>query len=279
MQARISLLGGLAVHVDGAEVPAREWNRRQTAGLVKLLALTPGRRLHREQVLDALWPHVLVDEAAPRLHKAAHYARRALGSPGSLVLTGDTVALWPGHPCVTTDVEEFERSAETAVAEADVALAERALTAYRGDLLPHDLYEPWCEAPRERLAALRRELLRLTGRWEQLVALDPADEDAQVALIRRSLEEGDRPGALRQYERLERALAAELGLKPGREAQALRTELLAGAPGAPAAESEAARRGKDRPGDSCAVARPGARQHRARSGGHRRGRVAVRARA
>ena len=104
MDARISLLGGFDVDVAGTPVPAREWNRRQSAGLVKLLALTPGRRLHREQVLDALWPDVLVDDAAPRLHKAAHYARRALGSPDSVVLTGEVVALWPAGGGVANDV-------------------------------------------------------------------------------------------------------------------------------------------------------------------------------
>ena len=238
MAARISLLGGFDVDVDGTVVPAREWNRRNSAGLVKLLALTPNRRLHREQVLDALWPDVLVDDAAPRLHKAAHYARRALGSPDSVVLTGETVTLWPGDRTVATDVDEFERAAESALAEGDVALADRALSSYRGDLLPDDIYETWSKAPRERLAGLHRELLRLTGRWDELVVLDPTDEDAHLALIRRSLEDGDRPGALRQYERLERALASELGLKPGRAAQALRAGLLTDTPGAPAAEPE-----------------------------------------
>ena len=139
---------------------------------------------------------------------------------------------------VVTDVEKFEGAAGAALAAADRGLAEEAIASYRGDLLPHDRYEPWCETPRERLSALHRELLRLAGRWEQLVAVDPADEDAHVALIRRSLEEGDRPGALRQYERLERALAAELGLKPGRAAQGLRTELLATAPDGRATELE-----------------------------------------
>jgi DNA-binding SARP family transcriptional activator/tetratricopeptide (TPR) repeat protein len=238
MGARISLLGGFDVDVDGTVVPAREWNRRQSASLVKLLALAPGRRLHREQVLDALWPDLLVDEAAPRLHKAAHYARRALRSANSVVLTGEMVALWPGSDEVVIDVEEFERAAEAALATADPGAAEEAAAAYGGDLLPHDRYESWCQTPREHLSAMHRDLLRLAERWEELVAVDPADEDAHVALIRRSLEEGDRPGALRQYERLERALAAELGLKPGRAAQALRTELLTTSLEAPAAESE-----------------------------------------
>ena len=44
----------------------------------------PGRRLHREQVIEALWPGASVEAAGPRLHKAAHYARRALGGDGSV---------------------------------------------------------------------------------------------------------------------------------------------------------------------------------------------------
>ena len=95
MQVVIRLLGGFAVRVDGRAIPAGEWRRRQATALVKLLALAPGRTLHREQVIDALWPDVAVDEAAPRLHKAAHFARRSLGGARTLVLADDTVSLFP----------------------------------------------------------------------------------------------------------------------------------------------------------------------------------------
>src|SRR6476660_4056740 len=91
----IDLLGRFSVAVDGLPVPAQEWRRRSAAALVKLLALHPGRRLHREQLIDLLWPDLLIAQAAPRLHKAAHYARATLGSPRSLVLSGDVVALFP----------------------------------------------------------------------------------------------------------------------------------------------------------------------------------------
>ena len=50
----IELLGGFAVRLDGADVAADGWRRRQAALLVKRLALAPGRRLHREQLIDAL---------------------------------------------------------------------------------------------------------------------------------------------------------------------------------------------------------------------------------
>ena len=80
MDVRITLLGGFEVAVAGTPVPAAQWRRRHAAALVKILALVPGRRLHREQLIDTLWPELTVEEAAPRLHKAAHYARRALGA-------------------------------------------------------------------------------------------------------------------------------------------------------------------------------------------------------
>src|SRR3954467_1654921 len=108
---RITMLGAFGVVFDGRPGARAEWRRRQAAALVKLLALTPGRTLHREQVIDALWPELDPAEAAPRLHKAAHYARRALGDQRSLVLTGETVALYPDR---TADVDavRFERLAD-----------------------------------------------------------------------------------------------------------------------------------------------------------------------
>src|SRR4051795_1265090 len=80
MDVSVRLLGGFEVVVDGRAVHPQHWRRRSAAALVKLLALAPGRRMRREEVIDALWPDLLVDEAAPRLHKAAHYARTALGA-------------------------------------------------------------------------------------------------------------------------------------------------------------------------------------------------------
>ena len=83
MDVRITLLGGFEVIAAGTVVPSAHWRRRHAAALVKVLAMLPGRRMHREQVIDTIWPELSVDEAAPRLHKAAHYARRALQHPDS----------------------------------------------------------------------------------------------------------------------------------------------------------------------------------------------------
>ena len=62
----ITLLGRFAVPSTGAPVDRGHWTRRHAAGLVKVLALAPGRRLHREQVLDLLWPEEPIEQVGAR---------------------------------------------------------------------------------------------------------------------------------------------------------------------------------------------------------------------
>jgi hypothetical protein len=51
----VTLLGGFGAAVDGEPVPERAWRLKKARELVKLLALAPGHRLHREQAMDVLW--------------------------------------------------------------------------------------------------------------------------------------------------------------------------------------------------------------------------------
>ncbi|MGZ4330775.1 MAG: AfsR/SARP family transcriptional regulator [Solirubrobacteraceae bacterium] len=121
----VRLLGGFQVLRDGGPVPPEAWQHRRGAELVKVLALARDHRLHREQVIEALWPELSYDAALANLHKAAHFARRAIGESDAVVVQGGRVSLAPGA-VVETDVERFE-------AEDDPAL-------YGGELLPEDRY-------------------------------------------------------------------------------------------------------------------------------------------
>ena len=221
----VDLLGQFAVRVGGADVDPSHWRRRPSANLVKLLALASGRRLHREQVIDALWPDASLADGAPRLHKAVHFARRALGGQGVVATGGDALALLPGRD-VRVDVLVFEGLATAALERGGSQAREEALAAYGGELLPEDRYEPWTEVRRDQVEHLRRQLLRAAGRWIDLLATDPTDEQAHVALIEASIERGDRAGALAQYDRLQAALD-ELGLAPGPDARAARAAAVA----------------------------------------------------
>jgi len=88
----LELLGRFAVVVNGAEVDERAWRLRKARTLVKVLALAPGRRLHREQTMELLWPDLTATAAQNNLHQTLHAARRVLGaesialSDGLLVL-------------------------------------------------------------------------------------------------------------------------------------------------------------------------------------------------
>src|SRR5687767_13337516 len=74
----IHLLGPFRVTVDGAEIEEQVWARRKPALLIKLLALQPHHQLHREQLIETLWPDADPEAAANNLHKVIHQARRAL---------------------------------------------------------------------------------------------------------------------------------------------------------------------------------------------------------
>jgi hypothetical protein len=95
-EIQVTLLGRFAVTVGGVAVAGASWKRRHAAAVVKVLALAPGQRLHREQVIDLVWPEDTIAEAVLKLHKAAHFARRAIGVPDAVVLRGDQVVLCPG---------------------------------------------------------------------------------------------------------------------------------------------------------------------------------------
>ena len=217
----ISVLGGFRVTVAGHQTPSRAWSRRSAAALVKILALAPGHRLHREKMMDLLWPDESPDRSAPRLHKAAHFARRAAGSDDAIVLRDDVVWLFPGAH-VTVDAVRFEQLARKAISEHDPHLAREALDWYGGELLPADPYEDWAADRRESLHLRQLDVLRVIGEWRELADIDPTDEQAHVELMQRHLAAGDGAAALRQYEHLERVLDRELGVAPGTAAREAR---------------------------------------------------------
>lgn len=223
MTVQIGVLGLLDVTVDGQSVAGAQWRRRDAAALVKVLAITPDHRLHRDQVIDRLWPDLIAEDAAPRLHKAAHYARRTIGMSDAVVLRDELVALFPEREIVV-DASDWERRAEGALASGDPLEASTVVDELPAEPLQQDLYEPWAAPLRERLALLRDRLLRQACRWEDLLAVDPTDEDASLSLMRQHVADGDPAAALAQFERMEAALRRELDIEPGAAAQRMRDE-------------------------------------------------------
>lgn len=215
---RIGLLGGFHVTIEGQEVPREAW-RRRGADIVKLIALAQGHRLHREQVMDALWPDLDVGAAGGNLRKAVHFARRALGTTLAIDVDREMVSLWP-QGVLEIDVEQFEAAARDALSSGPQACADIA-DVYVGELLPEDRYAEWTDPTRERIRLLQFDLLRACGAWERILEFDRANEEAHRTLIQGYLEEGNRTAAIRQFERLREVLRADLGVGPDKETVAL----------------------------------------------------------
>ena len=209
----VRLLGRFEVAVDARPVGASAWEQHRSADLVKLLALAPGHRLTRDEVVESLWPHLGAKAGVANLYKAAHFARRALGWPDAVVLRRGVVALAPECE-VETDVER------------------QIGGGWRGDeleLLPEDRFAEWTVGHRDRLAQDRVAALRRQGRWDELLRGDPADEEVTRALMRERAAQGDRASAARRFRQLRDALA-DLGLSPSEETVALWREISRGEP-------------------------------------------------
>jgi predicted ATPase/DNA-binding SARP family transcriptional activator len=237
---RIRLLGGFEVSGEHA-VPEDAWRLRRAKSLVKLLALAPDRRLHREQVSEVLWPDRDQSSAANNLRQVLFTARRALGateSSAALVVRDAVLAL---DSEIWVDVDAFEEAADAAARDPTPAACRRALDLYGGELLPEDRYEEWTTARRQALRERHLSLLVTLGdlldgddpagavtALQRAVVEDPLHEAAHRGLMRRFAAAGRQQQALAQYEQLREALRRELAADPDPETRRLHREILAG---------------------------------------------------
>jgi predicted ATPase/DNA-binding SARP family transcriptional activator len=236
---RVHLLGGFDVRLGDRQVPATIWRQRRAAGVVKLLALETGHWLHREQLLDILWPDLDTEDASNNLRGALHHARRGLetaGAPSNTFLRRERDGLLLGPPDhVHVDVDAFMAAVSHAWQSVDPLVAEQAASLYGGVLLPEDPYEDWAEARREglrasfitvlaRLARLheeRGELAQAVAARRRALVADPLDEATHADLMRLHAQMGNSALALAQYARLQTLLERELGASPEPETREL----------------------------------------------------------
>jgi DNA-binding SARP family transcriptional activator/tetratricopeptide (TPR) repeat protein len=236
---RAWLLGEFQLRVGENVVSTEGWRSRRAAELLRLLTTYRHRWVHRDQLLEWLWPEQ-GEASLASLHAAVNTVRAVLGVAG-----GDRGWLrrqdlsYRLGPFASTDVDQFE----SLVASADKALrsgrrelaAARlgwALDIWRGsELLSDDRYAVWAEEERVRLRELAQEsrvcqaeLFLAMGAGElagrrarEALAVDSCLERAHRVLIRAHLAANDRPAALRALEVCRRILHDELGVEPARE--------------------------------------------------------------
>ena len=243
---QIRLFGAFAVSVGGEVVPESAWRLRKAKSLVKLLALAPERRVHREQATELLWPERAREAAANNFHQALYVARRALEAAGAeasavLPLQDDMLVLYPGGR-VEVDVDAFEAAVAGARESGELSDYRAALEVCGGELLPEDRYEAWAVGRREAVSEAHLGLLlELSARLaedgdapaavevlERAVVIDPLHEEVHRALMRLFAAGGRRQQALEQYHQLRDALSRDLEAEPDPQTGRLYRALLRG---------------------------------------------------
>lgn len=255
MTIRLQTLGHLAVFVDGVE---HSRLRSQQIPLALLTYLAVERRATREELTTLLWPRRSPDAASHALSQTVYRLRQELGDawidshPGGLDVTAG----------VEVDVHEFDSTI-------DRMRWRRALDLYSGPflagiyLVDSNAFEVWVDLTRSRLeeayaqANLRfiderleaRDLDGAVSAARRWVSLDPLGEQGQRTLIELLARAGHRSKALRQYEKYERLLAAELEVEPLPETRDLVRRLRAGEIGPPTPRPGGEPGGLDASGD------------------------------
>lgn len=242
---RVTMLGGFDVHIDETVVPAGVWRLNKARSLLKLLALAEGNRLHRDAVVEALWPDLAAVAGANNLHQALHAARRALAEAGAsadvLRLRDGVVALCPDGG-LATDVQDLEAALDKALAaDAPDLLLDIATQCSQG-LLPEDGYEDWAHPYQEHIAGLRRtavlaaapHLIAQGRAYDAAAALEPlaetrsSDEEVHRALMLAYDAAGRRWDAVAVYESLRGRLDDEYAAAPDVQTTTLYRRLLTG---------------------------------------------------
>src|SRR6266516_8139855 len=115
---RIFVLGQFLVEClrgnEWSAVVNRTWRRRRARALLGCLLSNPGRRVGREQAMEALWPNLDMETAANRLNGAVHELRQILepelarpAASRMLRLERDVLEL-AGRTSIWVDADAFE---------------------------------------------------------------------------------------------------------------------------------------------------------------------------
>jgi len=234
--AQLRVLGRFELTINGVPVDQSAVRPRARQAL-HLLALHVGRSVHRDVLVQAVWPDSRPDTGYRSVHVAISSLRHLLepdaerGQSLLLPRLGDSysLALPAGSQC---DLVEFAVALASARAArlsddltAERASLHRALSCYGGDLLPEDGPAEWVVAERERLRLAAADAGERLARAEaaagnigtaveqarQTLAFDIYRDTAWRLLVQLHEQAGDQSAAHTARQQ-HREVLAELGL-------------------------------------------------------------------
>lgn len=246
---RIYLFGHFGLSVDGDGLAVEHWQRKQALTLLKYLTHHAGRAVHRERLIELLWPDSDETQGRERLKVTLYFLRHQIRDAGlsdeiietagpAYILKRDKV--WIDCNSFENLYNEGERHVRAGRRDEAVRCFEEAQALYRGDYLEEDLYADWCAEERERLCEIYLDVLgRLADAYAERGNHASAAQICRSALVREPCREhfhralmdylfhlGRSDRAIAQYQRCEKLLAHELGVEPSTETRELYEHIL-----------------------------------------------------
>ncbi len=242
---QVQTLGSFQVWLNGEEIQAKDWTRDKAIQLFQFFVTARHRRgLHKEQIIDRIWEE---DEktgsqnfkvALHGLNKALEPEKKSRSEARFIIRQGVTYQLNLEELWIDVDaLEQFIAIGNQALPDQPELAREAyraAIDLHHGVYLPNRLYEDWSSDERERIQVLAlggilslaeillsqnpAESIRLC---QQALQIDHAWEDAYRLQMEAYFLKGNRPMAIKTYQKCLGVLDEEFGIEPLPETRAL----------------------------------------------------------
>ena len=166
-QIRVRTFGGLTIYFNGSPITVM-WESQKARLLFCYLLITYDQWVHREKIIEALWPGCNLAAGAKNFKTTLSRLRKSFQGARCLnpVLTqGEALRL--NHEEITVDASEFKNNAiagiklltrgETRKAKQHL---ERALDLYTSDFLPEEPYDQTISAARQELGEYNSSVIK-----------------------------------------------------------------------------------------------------------------------
>ncbi len=242
-------LGGFGMALGGRSIDVGKWKRKQAVTLLKYLITQLDRPVHRERLIDCLWPDADEKQGWGRLKVTMYCLRqelRANGMSDDAIKTTDNAyllrrdSIWVDTHVferLVTEGQELQQQGQWSDA---LHRYNEARHLYRGDYMEEEMFSDWCAEERERLHELYLEMLARTAECHaaldhyseavhicrKALVFDPCRENFHYVLMEYLVKYGRPDLALAQYRHCQQVLAREFGVEPLPETQRLYQQIL-----------------------------------------------------
>ena len=246
---QIFTLGSFYLAFEGQRIPTAKWGRKQAVTTLKYLMAHLGRPIHREILMEFLWPDDDQDRAWSRLKVIIHSLRQELRATG---LTGDVIettnesyvlrreAVWVDSSVFESSVAEGKALQYQQRWSSALQRYEHARNLYKGDYLEEDVYADWCMVQREQLREIFLSLLAgMADCHSELghhseaaqvcrtaLVFDPGRESFYRALMEHLVRLDRADWAIAEYQKCQKFLKHEFGMEPMPETERLYRQIL-----------------------------------------------------